>query len=140
SPDEGKEALPRQTTLAAATHDAPPTAQQPIAQSPQPPQVTGNCMVVVEPLQDPSQPAADLARVIVEPPAQWLLDLRELNVHPLGHRYSLQLKPAVATCDTADMREPQKIKRRRPALAVATTPRVSVTTKWNQPCLVRMQR
>ena len=68
SPHKGEETLPREPALTAATHDAPPAAQQPIAQGLQSPQIAGNCMVVVEPLQDPSQPAADLARAIVEPP------------------------------------------------------------------------
>src|ERR1700687_2879709 len=94
--------------------DPPPRMQQPIPHRPQSPQIAGHRMVVIKPLQHLVQPATDLARSVVKPPTQLLLDLCQLGMHPLSHRHALQLEPAVATCDAADMCKAQKVKRLRP--------------------------
>jgi hypothetical protein len=138
-PNEGKVALPRHAQLTAAAQNALPTVQQSIPHRPEAPQIAGYCMVVIKPLQYLVQPAADLARSVMEPPTQQVLDLCELAMHPLGHGHALKLEPTVAACDTADMRKAQKIKRLRPALPVATAPRVGKTTKCNQSRLLGMQ-
>ena len=138
-PNEGKVALPRHTELTAAAQNTPPAMQQPIPHRPKSPQVAGHCMVVIEPLQHLVQPTADLARSVMEPPTKQQLDLCELAVHPLGHCHALELEPAVAARGATDMRKAQKVKRLRPALPLATTPRVGKTTKGNQSCLLGMK-
>jgi len=98
-PNEGKVALPRHTELTAAAQNTPPAVQQPIPHGPKSPQITRHCVVVIKPLQYLVQPAADLARSVMEPPTQHLLDLCKLAVHPLGHRHALELEPAVTARD-----------------------------------------
>jgi hypothetical protein len=138
-PNKGKVALPRHAEPAAAAQNAPPAVQQPIPHRPQSPQIAGHRMVVIEPLQHPVRPTADIARPVMEPPTKQPLDLRELAVHPLGHCHAPQLESAVAARDATDMRKAQKVKRLRPALPLATTPRVGETTKGNESCLLGMQ-
>jgi hypothetical protein len=96
-------------------------------------------MVVIEPLQNLVQPSANLTHPAMKTPTQLLLDLGKLGMHPLGHRHAPQLEPATAACDATDMRKAQKIKRLRPALPLAATPRVGITAEGDQSGLLGMK-
>src|ERR1035437_3068407 len=103
------------------------------------PTVGRDRMVAEEPGNDLPQPGPLFGDRPVQPPTQFLLDLREFRLHavPAGLPLEEKISPAGFAADESETQEIEGLRFASPALP---TPGRRVATKLDQASLLRMQR
>ena len=137
--DQAGHALPRQPSfLTSPRQTATPQPRQPVAEQPQRLGVHGHPVVAVMSREHRGQPVADFRHRPAHAATQLGLDFGQLPLQSPAHALPIHREVAVAALSAADVREAEKIKGLRFALAFAAAVFRRPRTKLDQPRLLRV--